>query len=120
MRSEENRIIDKTNQNRDNSKWWKKVFCLCFGFLFRTFTMVFLFLYGIKVVTLDNEVTRSFKVWWLFKLMGVGIIFISLYLLFNLYSKKVSKETYINWAYGFVGALIIAYMLLASYDYIFG
>jgi len=76
------------------------------GFIFRIFVTVFLFLYGLKIVILENEVSRTFKPWWLFKLVGVGLIFLSFYLLYNLFSKKVSKEIYLYWCLGFIFTLI--------------
>src|SRR4030042_250783 len=64
------------------------------GFIFRIFVTVFLFLYGLRIVILNNEVTRTFKMMWLFRLAGVAFIFLSLYLFFYLFSKKTNREIY--------------------------
>lgn len=81
------------------------------GFIFRIFVTVFLFLYGVRIVILNNEVTKTFKMWWLFRLVGVTLVFLSLYLLYNFFTKKTNRDTYAYWCIGFIFALII---LLAS------
>lgn len=79
-----------------------------FGFLFRVFIIVFLFLYGIEIITINNKTTETFRMWWLVKLMGAFLVFLSLYLLQNTYSKKINEEVYVKWA----GALLIVVIIL--------
>lgn len=84
------------------------------GFIFRTFLMIFLFLYGIKIVTLSNEITMNASFWFLlfFKSVGSLIVFSSLYLLFNVFEKKVTEKSYEDWGRSLKGLIILIILLI--------
>lgn len=88
------------------------------GFVFRIFVIIFLFLYGIRIIVLDNETTSNFEIWWLFRLIGVVLVFLSLYLLFNFFAKKINRESYIKWCVGFVMMLVVIALGIFSGNYV--
>ena len=84
------------------------------GFIFRTFLMIFLFLYGIKIVTLSNEITINASFWLMlfFRSFGTLLVFSSLYLLFNIFEKKVTEKSYEDWGRSVKGLIVLLILLI--------
>jgi len=111
------RNIDKQQKNKTLRQKRIDSLATIIGFLFRIFMMTFLFIGGIKLTILENEVTKTFEAYWLFRIMGVVLVFVSLYLLFNIFTKKVNKEAYNKWAVGFVATIIFLFIMFLDGDF---
>lgn len=76
------------------------------GFLFRIFVIFWLFLWGFR--GLHNWIGHSLFI----EIISATEIFLSIYLLFNLFSKKVTEQTYGNWS---VAAIIFLIVIALAY-----
>lgn len=115
-RNPENHKKDNPRQNNRNSSY-KESAIVAVGFIFRTFIIILLFLYGLRMVIVVNEITisseRLFTTLFL-RLVGVGFIFLSQYLLFNSFMKKVNQDIYIKWCLGLIFTFVVLLYAIIS------
>jgi len=108
----------KDNLRKDNRKFTRKESAVvAVGFIFRTFIIILLFLYGLRMIIVVNEITASSErlfITLLLRLAGVGFVFLSQYLLFNSFMGKINQGIYIKWCLGFIFALVVLFCTIVG------
>ncbi len=104
------KLINKKEESTKNKMLWIDIA----GFIFRFFVIVFLFLLGIRSIIFQTQVNNILLTNIFLNLVGVILIFISFYLLYNSFSKKVKEEIYEKW---FIGLVIVIFIyLITAFD----
>ena len=100
---------------------------LLFGYIFSAFIILFLFLFGFKVLRVAyiegaGLLSKSLSfliVWFLFALLGIVASFFATLLVFNLYLKQINNKVFVGWGIAFFATFVGSFFIPVGNTYLF-